>query len=39
MKKRFKMTSNRSKKLFTRTADRVQKFNLSPAPLRGGIRM
>jgi hypothetical protein len=40
--KRMKMKSKSSKKLFTRTAQKVHPkngFNRSGAPMRGGIRL
>jgi hypothetical protein len=42
MKKRKRMNKKYSKKLFTRTADRTQKFNLQSQhriAMRGGIRL
>lgn len=40
MAKRFKMRSGRSKKLFSRTADRVHRRNgVASTPMRGGIRL
>jgi len=36
--KRFKMNRRKSKKLFSRTASKVNRRNLSRAPMRGGIR-
>jgi hypothetical protein len=39
MLKRKAMNRNKSKKLFTRTADGTHRFNLQAAPMRGGIRM
>lgn len=42
MRKRFKLDRSRSKKMFTKAADRTHKRNL-PAPrrmpMRGGIRL
>lgn len=39
MKKRKKMSSKKSKKLFTRTAKKVKGKNLVARPMRGGIRL
>lgn len=42
MLKRNRMPRQKSRKLFTRTADRTHRFNLQPmqqGPMRGGIRM
>lgn len=40
MKKRARVPSKKSKKLFTNTADSTHKFNLQTQnPMRGGIRM
>lgn len=39
MKRRFKMSKKRSKKLFTRTAKRVHGRNVRGTPMRGGIRL
>lgn len=38
MPKRFKMKRKRSKKLFTKTAKKVNKRNFRTRPMRGGIR-
>lgn len=37
--KRFKLPRKASKRLFTKTADRVHGKNLLGAPMRGGIRL
>lgn len=37
--KRKKINQRKAKRLFTKTAMKVQKKNISPRPLRGGIRM
>lgn len=37
--RRHKMGNRQSKNLFTRTANRVHRKNLSGAPMRGGIRL
>lgn len=39
MAKRHKMQNKHSKRLFTRTAERVNPRNLMGAPMRGGIRL
>lgn len=39
MAKRHKMSNRTSRKLFTRTADRVNRKNLMGTPMRGGIRL
>jgi len=39
MKNRFKMKKGKSRKLFSKTAGRTHKANLSPRPLRGGGRL
>lgn len=39
MRKRFKMSNKASRRHFTRHATRTHKFNLSGAPMRGGIRL
>ena len=39
MAKRRSMTRKGSKKLFTRTAQRVHKKNGRSSPMRGGIRL
>lgn len=39
MKRRSRMSKGRSKKLFRKTANRGHKFNITPAPMRGGIRL
>jgi len=39
MKKRKKMPMKKSKKLFSRTASKTNKKNISPRPMRGGIRL
>jgi len=37
--KRKKMSSKRSKKLFTKTAKKSHKKNMRARPMRGGIRL
>lgn len=37
--KRHRMSKGHSKADFRHKADRTHKFNLSPAPMRGGIRL
>jgi len=37
--KRRKMSQKKSKKLFTRTAMKTKIKNVSPRPMRGGIRL
>lgn len=37
--KRRKMSNQQSRKLFTRTADRVKSVNMRGTPMRGGIRL
>lgn len=37
--KRRKMSRQGSKRLFTATASRTNKRNISSAPMRGGIRL
>lgn len=39
MKRRQKMSRKGSKKLFTATASRTHKKNVSGNPMRGGIRL
>lgn len=39
MKKRFKMKGRKSRKLFSKSADRTHMFNVRARPMRGGIRM
>lgn len=39
MKKRIKMTSKQSKKLFTKTALKTKPQNNTAKPMRGGIRL
>ena len=39
MSKRFKPNQRRAHKRFTATALRVNKKNVSPAPMRGGYRI
>lgn len=34
-----KIPRNKSKKSFSRNAERVNKKNISPRPMRGGIRL
>lgn len=38
-KKRFKLPRRRSKRLFTKTAQRVNGRNVAAGPMRGGIRL
>jgi len=37
--KRRKISSKKSKKLFTKTASKTNIKNVSPRPMRGGIRL
>lgn len=37
--KRKKMGNKASRRLFTRTADRVDRRNMQGMPMRGGIRL
>ncbi|UDN67596.1 hypothetical protein [robinz microvirus RP_62] len=37
--RRKAMSNGKSRKLFTRTARSVNRKNVSPAPMRGGIRL
>lgn len=37
--KRFKMSGRKSRKMFSRNADRIQSVNLRTSPMRGGIRL
>lgn len=39
MKHRKKMNRGKSKRMFSKTADRTHRFNMQPGPMRGGIRM
>lgn len=39
MKRRSKISSRRSKKLFSRTAQYVHPKNIHKAPMRGGFRI
>lgn len=39
MKKRKRMSSRRSRRLFRKTASRTHRRNLRAVPMRGGIRM
>lgn len=39
MKKRKRLSRKRSKKMFSRSASRTHKRNLSGSPMRGGIRL
>ena len=40
MKRRKKMSRRKSKRLFSRTASRTHRYNVStPNPMRGGIRL
>lgn len=38
-KKRSKLSNRKSRKLFTRTAKRVNGRNMTSGPMRGGIRL
>ena len=37
--KRHKMSNGKSRRQFTRTADHTHRKNISPPPMRGGIRL
>lgn len=39
MRKRHKLSRGRSRKVFRKTASRLVKKNISPRPMRGGIRL
>lgn len=39
MRKRSKLSRSGSKRLFSATASRTHSRNLSPHPMRGGIRL
>lgn len=39
MSKRFKMSSKKSKKLFSKTARKTKAINVQPRPQRGGFRL
>ena len=39
MRKRSRMSKKSSRKLFRNTASRTHKKNVSPRPMRGGIRL
>lgn len=39
MKHRHKVRGRKSKRLFSKTADRTHKFNVQSPIMRGGIRM
>lgn len=39
MSKRKKLSRPTSKRLFSKTASKTHKKNVSPAPMRGGIRL
>ena len=39
MKKRSKVDSKKSKKMFTETASRTHRKNVAGNPMRGGIRL
>lgn len=39
MKKRVKLSPKKSKKLFSKTANKTKKQNMQRPPLRGGFRM
>lgn len=37
--KRRKISGRKSRKMFSRNADKVQSINMRGAPMRGGIRL
>lgn len=39
MMKRKRVPNKKGRKMFTKTADRVHRFNMQTSPMRGGIRM
>lgn len=39
MKKRKRMSRGKSKRLFSKTASKTNRKNVSPRPMRGGIRL
>lgn len=39
MKSRSRVSRKRDKKIFSRTAGKVKKINISPNIMRGGIRL
>lgn len=39
MQKRQKVSKRKSKKIFSRTADRTHRKNVQPVPMRGGFRI
>lgn len=39
MRKRSKMPARRSRRVFSKHAVRVNRRNVAPAPMRGGIRL
>ena len=39
MRKRRKISKRRSKRMFTRTAQKVHRKNIVPRPMRGGYRL
>lgn len=39
MKKRYKMKSGKSRRMFSRTASHTHKLNMNGNPMRGGIRL
>lgn len=39
MASRHRVSNNRSKKLFSQTADKVKNVNVEPIHMRGGIRL
>ena len=39
MKKRFKLSSKKSKKYYKKTAGLTHKFNTKSRPMRGGTRL
>lgn len=39
MRKRKRLSKKGSRRLFTKTAGRTHRKNVSPGPMRGGIRL
>lgn len=39
MKKRYKESSKKRRRSFGRNADKTNKMNVSPRPMRGGTRL
>lgn len=39
MRRRSKMKRSKSKRLFSRTADKTHRYNVNPTVKRGGIRL